>query len=198
LQHEDARMLRIILFIFSFYSVLCGIAQEQSIMPDDSVFIETEEDNLLFREVSDLNPQRAALLSAVLPGLGQIYNKQYWKVPIVCSGLLIFAHYINYNNRIYNTLRNAAIITSAGGENVFGRITNTDGLIRNRDNFRRNRDFLMVLGTAFYLIQIVDAHVAAHLDEFIVNEDLAINIKPSIQSTPLFSHALGVSLVINF
>ena len=191
-------MLRTTLFIFSFYLILSGIAQDQPILADDSTFIEIEEDAQLFQEISDLDPQRAALLSAVFPGLGQIYNKQPWKVPIVFSGLIVFAHYINNNNRIYHALRNAAIITSAGGENAFSNVTNLDGLLRNREKFRRSRDFLIVLGTAFYLIQIVDAHVSAHLDEFTVNEGLSIHIKPSIQSTPLLSQVLGASLVISF
>jgi len=174
------------------------MAQDRSTLPDDSTFIETEEATQLFQEISDLNPQRAALLSAVFPGSGQIYNGQYWKVPIVFAGMLIFAHYINHNNKIYHALRNASVISSAGGENPYGNISGIDGLIRNRDRFRRNRDFLIVLGTAFYLIQIVDAHVSAHLDEFIVNEDLAVAVKPSIQPVLLSSQALGVSVVINF
>ena len=57
---------------------------------------------------------------------------------------------------------------------------------------------MIVLGSAFYLLQIVDAHVSAHLDEFAVNKDLALSIEPSIESTPLFSQAVGVSLVLRF
>ena len=172
--------------------------EEKAILLEDSTFAEFDVDGQLFQEVSDLDPQRAALLSAVFPGLGQVYNKQYWKVPIVFSGMLVFAHFINYNNRIYNSLRNATIVVSDGATSPYSNITTVDGLARNRDSFRQNRDFLIILGAAFYLVQIVDAHVSAHLEEFIVNKDLAVNIKPSIQSTPLISQAVGVSLVINF
>ena len=173
-------------------------AQDQPILLDDSTFVELEDDGQLFQEVSQLNPQRAALLSAVFPGLGQIYNKQYWKVPIVFSGMLVFAHYISYSNRVYNSLRNATLLVNSGQNSPYANINTVDGLARNRDNFRQNRDFLIILGCGFYLLQIVDAHVSAHLDEFIVNKDLAVNIRPSIQSTPLISRAVGVSLVINF
>ena len=166
---------------------------------DDSTFIETYEDALLFEEVSDLDPQRAALLSAVFPGLGQIYNKQYWKVPIIVTGLTAFAHFINYNNTLYHSFRNAAIAESNGLVNPFDGVASTQAiLIRNRDEFRRNRDFMIILGSVFYLLNIVDAHVSAHLDEFSVNDQLAFSIEPSFQTTAANTSAIGASFVIRF
>lgn len=188
-------------FLCFLISIICLSVkgQDRPILLEDSTFIKAEEDATLFEEVSDLDPERAALLSAVIPGLGQAYNRQYWKVPIVISGMMVFGHFINYNNKIYHGLRNAALINRASGENPYAKIISSEeGLVRNRDNFRRNRDFLIILGTAFYLLQIVDAHVSAHLDEFNVNDDLALQIKPSIQPTPLFSQAVGVSFVLKF
>ena len=186
-------------FILIILSINCSFSQDRPIVVDDSVFVEAEERAELFQELSDLDPQRAALLSAILPGLGQVYNRQYWKVPIVVSGMLVFGHYINYNNRVYHSLRNAALIENAGGDNPYSDvINNSTALVRNRDIFRRNRDFMIVLGSAFYLLQIVDAHVSAHLNEFIVNEDLALQIKPSIKPTPLFSQAVGISFALRF
>lgn len=188
-----------ILFLLLGLISINSIAQDRPEVIDDSTFVKAEEDAELFQEVSDLDPQRAALLSAVFPGMGQVYNRQYWKVPIVVSGMVVFAHYINYNNKVYHALRNAAIINNATNENPYsGVVSSTEGLVRNRDLFRRNRDYMIVLGTAFYLIQIVDAHVSAHLDEFTVNEDLALSIEPSIEPTPLFSQAVGVSIVLRF
>ncbi|MEM6642085.1 MAG: DUF5683 domain-containing protein [Bacteroidota bacterium] len=188
-----------LLFILTFPVLINTYAQEPAELIDDSTFIKAEENAELFREMSNLDPQRAALLSAVLPGLGQVYNKQYWKVPIVVTGMVVFAHFINYNNKVYNALRNAALIDNATGTSPYeGIISSDDAIIRNRDIFRRNRDFMMVLGAGFYLLQIVDAHVSAHLDEFLVNKDLALHIEPSIESTPLFSQAVGVSLVLKF
>jgi len=190
----------LILLLLSFTASVCYSQENKPILLTDSTFVMDEEvSGELFQEVSDLDPQRAALLSAVFPGLGQIYNRQYWKVPIVITGMVVFAHYINYNNKVYHALRNAAIISNAGLETPYnGIINSTDGLVRNREIFRRNRDFMIVLGTAFYLLQVVDAHVSAHLDEFVVNKDLAFKIKPSIESTPLFSHAVGVSFALRF
>ena len=192
-------MHKTILSLLALMMVCTTLAQERPILIDDSTFMDSGVDAELFQEISDLDPQRAALLSAVLPGLGQVYNRQYWKVPIVLSGMLVFGHYINYNNRVYHSLRNAALSNNSVGINPFENVAGSaESLVRNRDIFRRNRDFMIVLGSAFYLLQIVDAHVSAHLDEFAVNKDLALSIEPSIESTPLFSQAVGVSLVLRF
>lgn len=193
--------------ILSTYAVIAqekdNPSQQQEDTPillTDSTLSEIEEDAELFEELSTLNPQRSALLSALIPGAGQIYNRQYWKVPIVWAGILTFAHFINYNNKVYHGLRNATLLASRDASlNPYSSIIQSEqALVRNRDNFRRNRDFLIVIGSAFYILQIVDAHVSAHLEEFKINDKLALGIEPSIQSTPLFSQALGVSFVLKF
>ncbi len=193
-------MMKRLLSVFGFtLFVLALNAQDKPILVDDSTFIAAEEDAELFQEVSELDPQRAALLSAIFPGMGQVYNKQYWKVPIVLAGVITFGHFIDYNNKVYHGLRNAALLTSKGQTNPYASLITTESaLVRNRDVFRRNRDFLIILGSAFYILQIVDAHVSAHLDEFKVNDKLALGIEPSIQSTPLFSQIIGVSFVLKF
>lgn len=189
-------------FIYILLTIPCFnlSAQTGVLQAKDSTFIYNNEDIELLKVNSELDPVRAALLSAMLPGLGQVYNKQYWKVPVVVSGVVVFAHFIDYNNKVYHSLRNAVKLNDISADlNPYnGLISSKATLVRNRDNFRRNRDFLIILGTAFYLLQIVDAHVAAHLDEFNINEDLALGIEPSIQSTPLFSRAVGVSFVLRF
>ncbi|WP_350215763.1 DUF5683 domain-containing protein [Ekhidna sp.] len=190
-----------LLFVLAFSGyTLITYAQDKPILIDDSTFAKADEDAELFEEVSSLDPQRAALLSAVFPGMGQVYNKQYWKVPIVLAGVITFAHFIDYNNKVYHSLRNAALITARDPEsNPFKSIVTTENaLIRNRDVFRRNRDMLIIVGSAFYILQIVDAHVSAHLEEFKVNDKLALGIEPSIQPTPLFSQAIGLSFVLKF
>lgn len=187
----------IVSLIFFVNSAL--LAQEEIELIDDSTFVTEEGRSELFKEISDLDPERAALLSAVLPGLGQVYNRQYWKVPLVVSGLVVFTHFINYNNKIYQSLRNAAIISNETGDNPYSEVvTTTELLVQNRDIYRRNRDFTIILGTGFYLLQIIDAHVSAHLDEFAINKDLALRIEPSIEPTPLFSHAVGISFALSF
>ncbi|MEQ9466503.1 MAG: DUF5683 domain-containing protein [Ekhidna sp.] len=192
-------MKRVFISILSSLLVLGVLAQDKPVLLDDSTFVKAEEDAELFEEVSNLDPQRAALLSAVLPGLGQAYNKQYWKVPIVLAGMLTFGHFIDYNNKVYHALRNASLLTIKGEPNPYQNIISSEAsLVRGRDVFRRNRDLLIIVGSAFYILQIVDAHVSAHLEEFKLNDKLAFGIEPSIQSTPLFSQAVGVSFVLKF
>ena len=188
------------LFILSFSRILLAQESDNNIeLITDSTFIETDEDIQLFEEVSELDPQRAALLSAILPGMGQLYNKQYWKIPLIFGGMVAFGHFIDYQNNLYHAFRNAAIAQSNGLENPFLGVTSSDQiLIRNRDSFRRDRDFLIILGSVFYLLNIVDAHVSAHLDEFNVNHDLVISLKPSMQQTAMSTQAIGASFVIRF
>ncbi|SNS79506.1 hypothetical protein SAMN05421640_1262 [Ekhidna lutea] len=189
-----------LLFVLSIVCLIGVQAQDKPVLIEDSTFIKAQDDAELFQEVSELDPQRAALLSAIFPGLGQAYNKQYWKVPLVWAGVLTFGHFIDYNNKVYHGLRNAALLNAQNPElNPYkSLITNESALIRNRDVFRRNRDMLIIVGSAFYILQIVDAHVSAHLEEFKLNDSLALGIEPSIQPTPLFSQAVGVSFVLKF
>ncbi|WP_421895703.1 DUF5683 domain-containing protein [Marinoscillum sp.] len=167
----------------------------------DSLFLNSDLSQIeTIKTVSELDPNKAALLSAVLPGLGQAYNNQYWKIPLIYGGGLIISHYINYNNQIYNEMRNSLIAEVDSDPNTVNpykdRFQET-ALTRNRDAFRRNRDLLILIGAAFYLLNVVDAHVSAHLNEFDVNDNLSLKVSPSIQSTPLFSQALGFSISLS-
>jgi len=152
-----------------------------------------------FTTVSKVDPKKAAMFAAVLPGLGKIYNKQHWKIPIVYGGFIMFAHYINNNNNLYNAFRNAytsEIDNDPETINPFPQFGESS-LQRSAERFRRNRDFVMILMGIFYLVNIVETHVAAHLREFEVNDDLAIKIRPSAFSASQFTtRSIGLSIVI--
>ncbi|MEP0367616.1 MAG: DUF5683 domain-containing protein [Cyclobacteriaceae bacterium] len=175
---------------------------QAQISKSDSIFLMTDNTVLEFESVSDLDPYKAAFFSAILPGLGQAYNNQYWKIPLIYGGGVIFAHYINYNHRIYQEMQNALIAETDDSEltvNFYSDYFSSETTLeRNRDVFRRNRDFLIILTSAFYLLNVVDAHVSAHLNEFDVNENLSMTISPSIQSTLLFSRSAGFTVSLNF
>ena len=171
----------------------------------DSGFLFQDDSVEFFNSVSELDPNKAALYSAVLPGLGQIYNKQIWKVPIIYAGAITFAHFIQYNHELYNQFRTAEIAVGDSRVDTInpfeevapGRFSQ-QSISRNREAFRRNRDFLIILAAATYLIQIAEAHIAAHLKEFDVNETLSVSVHPSIQTSPLFSRSTGLSVVLSF
>lgn len=171
----------------------------------DSLFMSNGGDPELIETVSKLDPNKAAMLSAVLPGLGQAYNNQYWKIPIIYGGGLILAHYIAYNNRIYNEFRNALVAEVDDNSNTvdpYSAYFSSDALENNRDAFRKYRDELIIITAAYYFLNIIDAHVSAHLSEFDLNEKLSIQVAPAIQTTPVFSRTadinVGFSVCISF
>lgn len=151
-----------------------------------------------FQSKSKLDPDKAALYAAVFPGLGQMYNKQYWKLPIVYGGAIIIGHYIKYNNDFYNAFRNAYLAETDNDPNTINPYDqfSEQSLQLNAERFKRNRDFMMIMGVVYYIIQIVDAHVSAHLIEFDINDDLAM--RPAYYPREqYFTQNIGMSLVFN-
>lgn len=152
--------------------------------------------------VYDANrPARAAFYSAVLPGLGQIYNKKYWKLPLVYGALGGSIGVYIFNDRQYNDLRDAFKIRLAGGTNdQYSRpdgtpIISTDGLERAQQTAQRNKELSILVTALFYVIQVIDANVNGHLDQFDVERDLSIvpymDYSPGTVITP--SYGIGVS-----
>lgn len=150
-----------------------------------------------FKSKSKLDPDKAALYAAVFPGLGQMYNGQYWKLPILYGGAIVIGHFIKYNNDFYNAFRNAYIAETDGVDATVNpyRQFSQAALQRNAERFKRNRDFMIIMGVVYYLVQIVDAHVAAHLIEFNINDDLAL--QPSYHPREkYFAQNIGMSFVL--
>ena len=146
-----------------------------------------------------LNPKKAATLSAILPGLGQIYNKQYWKVPVIYGGYIVIGHYIKFNNEMYFEFKNALLMEVDGIESTINPFPNfSESLLeRNMEFWRRNRDLLIIFSGVYYLLNIVDAHVFAHLNEFNINENISMKIKPSLKQINN-SNIVGISVKFNF
>jgi len=168
----------------------------QSLKRDTTIRVDVQQERVeLFTEISTLNPKKAAILSAVIPGLGQVYNKQYWKVPLIYGGGLIIAHYIRYNDRLYQSFRSSYLASVDADPGTVNKYPNIDqaSLEVNAENLRRDRDYLMIIGGLFYLLQIVDAHVSAHLHEFTINEELSVGFEPTVQPSPYESGTIGVS-----
>ena len=148
-------------------------------------------------------PKIAATRSAILPGLGQIYNKKYWKLPIVYGALGTNAVVFFYNLNTYKELKHA--YSGKYNARVFKDSTeyfnipadllplSEESLRFNRDEFRRNVDYSVLVFLLLWGLNVVDAAVDAHLKSFDVSPDLSLKIKPSY--TPL-TGTLGVSLVL--
>jgi len=140
------------------------------------------------------SPRKAAILSSTLPGLGQIYNKKYWKVPIIYAGLLTSAYYINENNIQYKQYKNAylrRLDNNPNNDDFVGKYSSGDLLIL-KDFYRRNREISILCFVGTYIINVLDASVDAHLFDYDISEDISLQITPT--STADFN---GLSLTLN-
>lgn len=162
-------------------------------------------------DVSDV--KKATTLSFICPGAGQIYNKSYWKVPIVIGGMVSMAYVIDWNTRGFRRYKDAYALRSDFDNNpgnypdgvskdeFQGRYSAT--YLKNlRDAYRRNRDLSIILTAAVYAFQIVDAHVDAHLKDFDVSDDLTVRLEPMFdyQYLPMYGSnpVYGVNLNFSF
>jgi hypothetical protein len=166
-----------------------GTNRPGDLAPPDTVVIEMV--------APEHSPRKAALYSAALPGLGQIYNKKYWKVPIIYGGLGIMGYLIVLNNDRYQVLRQASNAEESGrrDQNPLAGFQIQQYEQRNRleqlvDNFRRDRDYTIILTAALYGLNIMDAIVDAHLIEFDVNPDLSFNLEPTAGSRLAYNHSV--------
>ncbi|WP_226064419.1 DUF5683 domain-containing protein [Kaistella polysaccharea] len=146
------------------------------------------------------NPTRAGLYSAVLPGLGQYYNKKYWKIPIVWGAIGTGVGITLWNQKQYNRYRNAFIAELNGQQHEFSDIPGVtkEVLGRTQDRVKRQRDYAIAVTSLVYILNIVDAVVDAHLYEGRKDPDLAV--KPTIifDEFGKASSKPGLSLSYNF
>jgi len=147
-------------------------------------------------------PRKASIMSAILPGLGQAYNKKYWKIPIVYAGIGGFGYMFVNNNNQYNYYRKN--LRAANGL-VPGAVNEThyssDQLQVLKLSYRKKRDFAIIGLALIYILNIVDANVDAHLKTFDVSDDLSLHIEPwqtLYNSGQGFKAASGISLTLNF
>lgn len=126
------------------------------------------------------NPKKATILALALPGAGQIYNKKYWKLPILYGGFVALAYAFDFNHQEYRFYRTQYIAATDGDSSTepstFG---NADFFKSNRNFYKKNRDLAVIGAFGLYALQIIDAHVDAHLTNFKLVDDMELSIKPS-------------------
>jgi len=140
---------------------------------------------------------KASILSAVIPGAGQVYNKKYWKVPIIYASLATSIYFIKDNQSKLKTYQDAYITRTNGGADDYIDIYNDSQLLTIADYYERNRDVSYIIAAAVYLLNIVDASVDAHLFDFDISEDLSLKTTPRIVDTPTGKTTV-LSLKMNF
>ena len=143
-------------------------------------------------------PNTALWYSAALPGLGQAYNKKFWKIPIIYGGGLVVGYYINYNNQLYKQYRDGlyALIDRDDRTQPFNPNLSENDYRRATDYWRRNRDLLFVAALIVYAANIIDAHVDAHLALFNIDEDISMKIEPCVDQTAMQTNLYGISIKI--
>lgn len=147
-------------------------------------------------------PGRAALLSTVLPGAGQFYNRRYWKPPILYAGAAALIYWINFNSTEYNRF-NKAYASRISFRADTTQDARQPGEFENfsdnqlkvyRDSYRRDIEFSIIITTAVYALNIVDAYVDAHLRQFDINEDISLSVQPLLYSYNYSQFAGGIKL----
>lgn len=147
-------------------------------------------------------PRRVTIMSAVLPGLGQAYNKHYWKIPVIYAGIGGFAWMFVTNNREYNYYRNnlrAIYDDDSSTNNTTG--YSDENVQVQKVTYRKRRDLAGIGIAAIYLLNVIDANVSAHLKTFDVSDDLSLQIQPRQGLWPVaggIAYSAGISLKLNF
>ena len=191
----------ILVFYIAFFSANLS-AQQDSIPEVLEVKNLKKAENLITTEgiYNPLAPSKAAFYSAIFPGMGQIYNKKYWKAPIVWGALAIPVYYYQTNNSDYKRYRTAYRLRKAGLEDEFtvNGVTNVSltTLETAQEQLRENRDMSLLSGIIIYVLQIVEASVNAHLLQF--NTDDNLSLKPTFIADPIVFEAPKVGLTLKY
>lgn len=197
-------MKKLLLVLFAAFVTFKVSGQDDPLrITRDTIFIESQDTMLIKSYAKRYNPRKAILYAAVLPGLGQVYNKKYWKLPLVYGGFYFLARGINFYNGVYQEAKGHLFFNLENNlANPTDRNPNinlTTGNLRRVVNLtRRDRDFMVILIGGMYLLQMIDAHVDSHLKEFDLNPNLKVSIKPTISGDALIGRQTGVSLIIRF
>lgn len=179
----------LIIFVFSLFWGIPFFAQK------NDIFIAKDT---LSKSIDPLRPTKAAFYSAILPGLGQAYNKKYWKIPIVYGGFAISVYSYTFNQREYNKFRDEYKRRLDGtfdpNHPIYGNLDNAR-LISAQRFHQRNRDLSMLMTVGIYILNIVDANVDAHLMQFNVSDKLSL--KPDLYQNSWDSRQ-NIALRLNY
>ena len=225
----------ILIYFFPVWSIAqaVDIAEKDSASVSENIITQTDIihiDSLingsgngnypLTKEKYKPNPTKAVLYSALFPGLGQIYNKKYWKLPLVYGSFLGCAYAITWNGNQYKGYQKAYLdfidgddTTNSWDDYRYGVYRReepeswTSSMVNSfesslklaRDFHRRNRDLSYIVTVGFYVIWIIDAYVDAQLFEFDISPDLSLRIEPILfDRTPISTRSFGMQLCFAF
>jgi len=176
---------------------------------DTTKLIKTTSDTIVNKQIGTLIdtstfkpvPWKAFVLSAICPGLGQAYNRKYWKIPIVYSILGATVFWADFNNRNYKRFTKAYLYMTDDLKSTvseFGVGYTEENLLFYKKRYRRNRDLSIILGVVFYALNMVDANVDAHLYDYDIGDDLSLKVEPIIIPITDKNQTIGVQLSLRF
>ena len=179
---------------FLFFGLI-GNAQNDTLK-----VVQPVQQKLYDRALDPLAPSKAAFYSAILPGLGQAYNKSYWKIPLVYGGMGTSLYFYFDNQKKYTRARDEYKLRLRGvlqsNNPKVGSYTK-EQLATVQRNAQRNRDLSLFITIGIYILNIVDANVDAHLQQFNVDEDLTF--KPTFDyNQQVNQHHFGVNMTYKF
>ena len=150
------------------------------------------------------SPKKASWLSAVVPGLGQIYNRKYWKLPIIYVGFGVIGYLaVNYNTKAQH-YKSSYLFRKGidlGQKDYYPEIFSEDVLYSNFTYYRRNFELTCIFGSLFYVLNIIDASVDAHLYKFDITDDLSMKIEPALiyyEYTSYNTPSTGLKISLHF
>tara|TARA_B100000795_G_C22793923_1_gene438380 strand:+ start:972 stop:1550 length:579 start_codon:yes stop_codon:yes gene_type:complete len=185
----------VILVVFIFSSFYCFSQKDTTSVTNKK---KTLSSNRIY---NPLSPSKAAFFSAVFPGGGQMYNKKYWKAPIVWAALGTSTYFYLDNNSEYKRYRTAYKQRKSGLPDEFTlddgtEIISLTGLERAQKTLRGNRDLSILSTLIIYVLQILEASVNAHLLQFDTNDNLTVN--PTMMSNPIRIEAPSVGFSFKY
>jgi Family of unknown function (DUF5683) len=177
-----------------------AVAQKTDSIQMLSKTLKTMAKDTAYKKKND--PHKATLYSLILPGLGQVYNKKYWKLPLVYAAIGIPAITYFYNKSWYQKTQYALDVTINGSQGDSLAAVDpklrplvdagaTESLINYRNEFRKDQDYSVLFFLLFWGLQVVDATVDAHLKDFNVNNDLSFHIRPNFVPGPYATASLS-------
>ena len=204
-----------------------GLLSAQNMIPEDSIPTDSMSSVIqplkVAKEAKDWsiwkpNPKRALWLALVIPGGGQIYNRKYWKLPLVYGGFVGCLYAMSWNNSQYKDYSQAFLdlsdkdpTTASYNKFLHLRVEITDDnkdryldiFKKRRDKYRRWRDLSFFVLCGVYALSVIDAYVDAELSVFDISKDLSLKVEPTIINThtsnnPFDSSSIGLQCSVNF
>lgn len=193
----------ILCLILFFLPLNCETALSQSSLNLKNSPKNNVDTNSIKVKVKHHSPKKAALFSAILPGLGQAYNKKYWKIPIIYAGVGTLVYFVNLNHKEYKKFREAYIYVSTGDssytDNDYVNKYSKEALLQGRNYYRGNLELTYILSGVLYILNIIDATVDAHLFEYDISGNLSMKLEPGYSRDMIFGQpATTIKLSLRF